>query len=136
MELSFVVVTNHNGSVWVAKNDLCAHINKLVDEEETALEHFLMDEHRTFGLRADHQQNAQQVRREARPRCITKCHERTIYEALYFVMLLLWNKEVPSICLDPDAQPSESVWADAQMLWRNIAGEIRGSLQLVYAESQ
>jgi hypothetical protein len=54
MELAFVVVTYHNGSVWVAKDNLCAHINKLIDKKQAALEHLLVNKDGALGWCAYH----------------------------------------------------------------------------------
>ena len=45
-----VIVSYNNCSVWVTKNNLCAHIYELIYEEESALEHLLMEQYRTTGL--------------------------------------------------------------------------------------
>ena len=37
-------------TVRVAKDYLCAHIYQFVNEEQTALEHLLMEQHRTTSL--------------------------------------------------------------------------------------
>ena len=40
-----MVVTNDNGAMRVAEDYLCTHVYQFVNEEQTALEHLLMDEH-------------------------------------------------------------------------------------------
>ena len=61
-ELELVVVAYDNGAVGVAEDDLGAHVDELVDEEQAALEHLLVYEHAALALGGDHQQNAQKVR--------------------------------------------------------------------------
>ena len=53
------------GAVWVAKNDLCAHIDEFVDEEQTAFEHLLMYEHGAFSLCRHHEHYADEVGSES-----------------------------------------------------------------------
>lgn len=70
-QTDFPVVTNHNGAVRVAENDLCPHVDKFINEEETALKHFLMEQHTATGLRSHNEQNGDKVggesARERRP---------------------------------------------------------------------
>ena len=67
-ERELMVVTYHHGTMRVAKDDLSTHVDELVYKEEPALKHLLVNQHRTLGLRADHQQDAQQVGCETGPR--------------------------------------------------------------------
>lgn len=54
MQLALAVVTNNNGTVWVAENNLCPHVYQAVNEEQAALKHLLVEQHRTTGLRSYH----------------------------------------------------------------------------------
>ena len=38
-------MTDDNGSVGIAEDDLCAHVNQFVDKEQSTLEHLLMEEY-------------------------------------------------------------------------------------------
>lgn len=62
-ELDAVVLTHDDGAVRVAEDDLRAHVDELVDEEETALEHLLMDKHGAAGLGGYDEEHGEQVRR-------------------------------------------------------------------------
>ena len=44
------VVSHYDGSVRVAEDDLGAHVDELVNEEQAALEHLLMEKYRAAGL--------------------------------------------------------------------------------------
>ena len=68
-------MTDHYGTMRVAKNDLSSHIYQSVDEEQSALKHLLMEKHGTLGLRGHHNQDAQQVGGKPRPRRVTDGHE-------------------------------------------------------------
>ena len=50
LELARVVMAYYDCSVRVAEDDLCAHVNQFVHEEETAFEHLLVDEDRAASL--------------------------------------------------------------------------------------
>ena len=65
-----VVEADDIGAVRVTEDDLRTHVDELVDEEQAALKHLLVDEYGTFGLRGHHQHDTDQVGREAWPRCI------------------------------------------------------------------
>lgn len=62
-----VVMTYHNGTVGVAENYLCAHINEVVHKEKAAFEHFLMNEHAALALGGNYQNHRQEVWRESGP---------------------------------------------------------------------
>ena len=71
-------MAHHHGPVGVAEDDLGTHVDEFVNEEQAALEHFLVEEHRTAGLRGHHEQHRQQVGSEPRPRCVTQSHDGTV----------------------------------------------------------
>ena len=60
-ELQLAVVTHDDGTVGVAENDLRTHIDELVDEEQAALEHLLVEEHRPACLGGNGDEHAEQV---------------------------------------------------------------------------
>ena len=49
-QLYFVVVADDYSTVWIAKDNLSSHIDEFINEEQTALKHFLMEQHATPGL--------------------------------------------------------------------------------------
>ena len=61
MQLALAVVAYNNGTVWVAENNLCPHVYQAVNEEQAALKHLLVEQHRTTGLRSYHDKHAEQV---------------------------------------------------------------------------
>ena len=62
----FVVKTDHDSTVRIAQHYLCTHIDQTVDEEQTALEHLLMYQHRAATLRGHYEHHRQQVGRQPR----------------------------------------------------------------------
>ena len=52
-----MVVADDRGAVRVAEDDLRPHVDQLVDEEQTAFEHFLVNQHGTLGLRCHHEED-------------------------------------------------------------------------------
>ena len=53
-ELISVVMSHYYCPMWIAEDDLGSHINELVDKEEAALKHLLMDQNRTLALGRHH----------------------------------------------------------------------------------
>ena len=51
----FVVVSDDDGTMRIAENDLSPHVDQFVCEEETALEHLLMDQNAALALGCDNQ---------------------------------------------------------------------------------
>ena len=58
----------------ITEDDLCAHVDELIDEEESAFEHLLVNQHGTFGLCGCNKEHAEQVRCESRPWSIADVH--------------------------------------------------------------
>ena len=56
-ESDLMVVAHHHSTVRVAENNLCTHIDELVDEEQSALEHLLMEEHAATCLCRHNEEN-------------------------------------------------------------------------------
>ncbi len=56
-----MVKTNHGCAVRIAEDDLCPHVNQLVNKKEPAFKHLLMDEHAAFCLGGNDQHDADQV---------------------------------------------------------------------------
>lgn len=55
-------------AVGVTEDDLGPHVDQLVNEEKAALEHLLVNQHSSLGLRGHHQEDRQQVGCKAGPR--------------------------------------------------------------------
>ena len=89
-----VVEADDVGAVRVAEDDLRAHVDEFVDEKQTALEHFLVDEHGAFGLRGHHQNDTDKVRCEAGPGRIGHGEDAAVHEGLHLVMRLRGNEDV------------------------------------------
>jgi len=120
VEFHLVVVSDDDGTVRVAEDDLGAHVDEFIDEEEAAFEHLLMDEHGTFGLGGDDEQNAQQVGRETRPRGVGDGHGAAVHEGLHLVVLVLGDVDVVANALDGDADASEGLGNDAEVFVADI----------------
>ena len=54
-ELSLMVMAYYHRPVRVAKDDLRAHVDQFIDEEQTRLEHLLMNKYRSFRLGGNNQ---------------------------------------------------------------------------------
>ena len=63
-----VIVSDNCGAVRIAQYYLRTHIYQFVDEEQPALEHLLMNQHRTLRLRRHHEEYRQQIGRKSWPR--------------------------------------------------------------------
>ena len=54
MQLALAVVTYDDGTVGVAENNLCPHIYQSVHEEQSTLEHLLVEQHSAAALCSYH----------------------------------------------------------------------------------
>src|SRR5690606_22439090 len=78
----------------IAENDWCAHVDQFIDEEQTALEHLLVDEDGASRLRNDHQRYADQVWRESGPGCVRYGEDRAVNKAFDRIAFLCRNINV------------------------------------------
>ena len=120
VQLHLVVVSDDDGAVGVAEDDLCAHVDELVDEEEAALEHLLMDEHGAFGLGGDDEEDAQQVGREAGPGGVGDGHGAAVHEGLHLVVPVLGDVDVVADAFDGDTDAPECLGNDAEVLVADV----------------
>ena len=97
----------------VAENYARSHVNELVDEEETALKHLLVYEHRTGSLGGYHKEDAQQVGRQTGPRSIRKRHYTAVYEGLNLIAVVGRHNDVVVMETQVYAEASEGVRHDA-----------------------
>src|SRR6218665_3392583 len=95
--------------MWVAKNDLCTHINQFINKEQAAFKHLLVYQYRSFGLYGCYQYNRNQVRRKARPWGIIDGQNRTINQRTDFIMGLCRNMNIISSELHLDTQFLENI---------------------------
>ena len=112
---AFVVVTYDCGAVRVAKYYLRSHVDELVDKEQAALEHLLVDKYRTLGLCRNDEEYRQKVGSKARPRGIGYGHYGTVQECLYFVVFLLRNVDVVAALFEIDTHACELSRDNAQI---------------------
>ena len=106
--------------VRIAKDDLSTHIDQFVNEEQSALEHLLMEQHRATSLGSYDDQHRQQVWRQSRPRGISQRHDRTIDKRLYLVVSLFGDNEVVAFYLHLHTQAAEGFRDEAKVLDRSI----------------
>jgi hypothetical protein len=111
----------HRGSVWVTKNNLCAHVYQLVDEEKAAFKHLLVKEYGAFGLSGYHYEHAKQIGSQTGPRCVVDGHEGTVKKCLYLIVVLLRHTDKIFTELQANAQPLETFGYVAQFLDIDIA---------------
>ena len=114
------VVTYDDGTVGVAEDNLSAHIDETVDEEQTALEHFLMEQYRATSLGGYDDEYGEQVGSQSRPWCICQRHDGTIDERIDDIVFLTRDEEIVAIFLDFDAQTSEGIGDDAEIRERCV----------------
>ena len=99
----FTVVAYDDGTVGVAEDNLSAHIDETVDKEQTALEHFLVKQHRAASLRGYDDEYGEQVGGQSGPRRVSQCHDGTIDERVDDIVLLMRDEEVVTLFLDLDS---------------------------------
>ena len=116
LEIALVIVAHHHRPVRVAEYDLRAHVYELVHEEQAAFEHLLMYEHASVALRRDHQQDAQQVRRQTGPGRIRYLHNGAVQIGFDAIFALRGNIDIVPLLLQIDAQTTETVRDYAQVL--------------------
>ena len=109
------VVPNHHRSVGVAEDNLRTHVNQFIYEEEAALEHLLVYQHRAACLRRHYQDDRQQVRRQSGPWRIGDREDRPIDKRLYLIMLLRGDVDVIALLHHSDTQSAEGFGDDAQI---------------------
>lgn len=120
-ETHLAVMSDNDGAVGVAKDNLRAHVNEFVHKEETALEHLLMYEDRAARLRRHHQDDGKQVGRQSGPRCIGDGEDGAVDKRLYLIVLLRGDVYVVTLPDDGDAKSAESLGDDAEIAVRDIA---------------
>ena len=113
-------MTHDDSPVGVAEDDLRAHVDEFVDKEQTALKHFLMEEHAATGLRGHGDEHRDEVGRQARPGGIGQRHDGAVDERLYLVVAHAGDEEVVALLLDANAHAAENVGNDAQIGQRHI----------------
>ena len=121
-----VVVADDRGAVRVAEDNLRPHVDELVDEEEAALEHLLVDEHGALGLGGHHEEYRKQVGGESRPRRVGDGHDGAVEEGVDAVVLLGGDVDVVAPLLEADAHAGELGGDDAQVVVGDVLdGELR-----------
>ena len=119
-QAALMVVADDGCTMGVAEDNLCAHINQFVHEEEPTLEHLLVDEHRAFGLGGHHKEHTQQVGSEAGPRRIGDGHNGAIHKTLNLVVLLTGDENIVAALLKADTHTLKLRRNDAEVLKRHI----------------
>ena len=121
LELARVIVPDNHRPVRVAEDDLRAHVNQFVHEEQSALKHLLMDKHRSPCLCSYHKYDGQQVRCQSRPGRIGYGEDRAVEERLDLIMLLCRYNYIVAIHLDNYTEPAERVRDDSQVAVADLA---------------
>ena len=115
-----MVVPYDDSAMWVAEDDLCSHVDEFVNEEESAFEHLLVDEHRAFGLGSNDKEHTQEVGREAWPRGVGERHDASVDERADFLAVVMWYVDVVALAFDADTHAAECIGDDAEVFVRNI----------------
>ena len=77
-ERDLTVVTNDNCTVGIAEDNLCTHVDQLVDKEQAALEHLLVEQHTAPCLSSHDNQYRKQVGCQSWPGGIGECHDGAV----------------------------------------------------------
>ena len=124
-QLVLVIDADNGGAVGIAEDNLCAHVDELIDEEETRLEHLLMDEHHATGLGGCDKQDGEEVGREAGPGGVGDGHDGPVDERVNLIVIVGGDIEVVAALLDGDAEATEGVGNDAEVRDGHVAdGEL------------
>ena len=103
-------------AVRIAEHDARAHADELVDEEQSRLEHLLVDEHDALALRRRDERDRHRVGRERGPRLVLELGHVSAQVALNDHLLLGRDDEVLPIDDARHAEPREAHQRGAQML--------------------
>ena len=106
----------YHSSMRVAEDNLGAHVDELIDEEQTALEHLLMEQDGAARLGGYHDEHAEQVGRQSGPGGISQCHDGAIDKRVDYIVLLAGDIQVVTIHLHTDTQSAKGFRNDAQVL--------------------
>jgi len=120
LELARVVVADDDGTVRVAEDDLGTHVNQFVHEEETTLEHLLVDQHRATCLGGHHEDDRQEVRRQSGPRRVGHGEDRAVEERVDLVMVLRRDDDIIAIDIEAYAQAAERIGDDTEITIADI----------------
>ena len=99
-QLIFTLQSDDGSTVRIAEDDLSTHVDKLVDKEQAALKHLLMDEHTTSRLYSHDQDDTHEVRCKARPWRIIDREDRTINKRLDLIDILRRHHEIIILYID------------------------------------
>src|SRR5687768_13288466 len=110
------VQSDHRGPVRITKDYLCAHVNQLINKEQPAFEHFLVNKHASPGLSSSYQYDTQQVRRKSRPYRISNGENGTINKGIDLIILLCRHVNIVPTTLQLYSQPLEGCRNDPQLI--------------------
>ena len=114
-QLALTVVTYHDSTMGVAENNLCTHVYQSVYEEQSTLEHLLMEQHAAASLCGHHDEHAEQVGGQPGPWRISQRHDGAVNEGVDDIVLLMGYKEVVTIFLYLHTQSAEGIGYDAEV---------------------
>ena len=109
-----------DSAVGVAEDDLGSHVYELVNKEESALKHYLMDEDWAFGLCRYNEHDAQKVWGESWPWGISEGHGAAVHEGCHFIVVLFRYMDVIVDMFELDAKPAEHIGDDAEVVVADI----------------
>src|SRR6185436_17436183 len=99
----------------ITENDLGSHVDQLIDQEQPAFKHFLVDKYSTICLCSCHQNHTQQIRCKARPDCISDGEDGAIDESIDFIILLARNEQIITAQFHFNPEPLKNTWYNTKM---------------------
>src|SRR5690554_4728277 len=120
------IMTDNGSAMWIAKKNLGAQVDQLIDKEHAAFDHCLLNQHTSVGLCTQHDHNTQYIWCKPRPRRIGNSEDGAVYIPLNFVFVLFGNMDVGSYAIERYSEFSKRLRNDSQViptdiLYRNIA---------------
>ena len=104
----------------IAQDNPRTHVYQLVNEEEPAFKHLLVDEHAASCLNGYDEQDTDKIRCQSGPWVVVNGKYRPVHVILYLIDLLLWNNYIIILVMKLYAQLPELVGDDTEMLYACI----------------
>src|SRR5262245_51746081 len=114
-------LTDDDRAMRIAQDDARTHGNKLVDPEQAALEHFLMDQDGAGGLRRNDKRDRYKIGGECRPRTVIDLGQRAVHVLLDLKLGMAGNMNVFAFHFPLYSEPPEGDGGHAMLARPTIA---------------